>query len=68
MAIEILTPGVVPDPHFYGTCTRCKTRIRFVRSDASHYSAGDQREGPFATVACPTSGCRHTVYGYPRQN
>ncbi|ANA49238.1 hypothetical protein PMW_113 [Pseudomonas phage phiPMW] len=67
MAVEILKRGTVTRKLFFGECkgysTSCGTEVRFLREDAvTHYNG--QRDGEYATVACPV--CFEVIYGYPR--
>lgn len=52
MAIEVVRRGHLPEEdQFEAQCYRCKSDIRFLRSDAKF--TADQRDGDFVTVACP---------------
>lgn len=69
MTIETLKPGDPArlDRKFLGECRRCKGRFRFEARDASRVHMGDMRDGPFAQIKCPTTGCGDTVTGYPER-
>ena len=55
MAIEVIRRGHLPEnDQFEAECYRCKTGVRFLRSDAQFTS--DQRDGDFVTVKCPACG------------
>jgi hypothetical protein len=55
MAIK---PGIVPaEIKYTADCTRCTCRFEFTGADGK--IAGDQRDGDFITVDCPT--CSHPI-------
>lgn len=55
MAIEVISRGHLPEnDQFDASCHKCKSVLRFLRSDAKLTS--DQRDGDFLTVPCPVCG------------
>ncbi len=55
MAIEVTRRGHLPEnDQFEAQCFKCKSEMRFLRSDARH--ASDQRCGDFVTIDCPVCG------------
>lgn len=59
MAIEVIRRGHLPEnDQFEAECCKCKSQLRFLRSDARHTS--DQRDGDFVTVTCPV--CQGPVH------
>lgn len=59
MAIEVIRRGHLPEnDQFEAVCHRCKSQLRFLRSDAKHTS--DQRDGDFVTITCPV--CQSPVH------
>lgn len=65
MTIEVTHRGRLPeeDP-FAGSCNRCKTAIRCLRSDGT-YRDGDQRDPGWLEVKCPT--CGGTINAYAQR-
>ncbi len=44
---------------FVGTCSKCKTKVRFNRSEAKQ--SNDQKGGFLIYVQCPV--CNYAIYG-----
>lgn len=66
--IVVLKHGVVKDERYYGTCNKCAGQLCFEKADALSTMPGNQRDGPFATVRCPTPDCNSDVFGYQKKN
>jgi len=58
MAIEILERREPGDRVYENTCSRCKSRLRYRRSDAR--LVFDQRDGDSAVINCPV--CSNEVF------
>lgn len=59
--MEIIKRGTPPEDREYeGTCTDCRTEVRFKQSEAS--SSNDPREGPLYFVGCPVC-IKGTIFG-----
>lgn len=53
MAVEIITPGILPEDRKYtATCSRCACKFKFLRGDAE--LVHDQRDGDYLRIGCPT--------------
>lgn len=65
MALVIKREGVLPSKKLWvGTCRSCKTAVEFLTEDAID-TGDDQRDGKWATVICPLSGCNQIIHAYP---
>jgi len=66
MVIKIIERGEIPNPVKEKTCTHCKTKFSFQKSDTikrGDYDPRDQREAPWFAIACPVCG-RETASGF----
>lgn len=60
MPIEVIKQGVPPEERrVQGTCTNCKSELRWKASDGVH--GADQRDGDYNMVLCPV--CKSKVFG-----
>jgi hypothetical protein len=59
MAVEVIQRGHLPEnDQFEATCSRCRSQLRFLRSDAK--LTHDQRDGDFVTISYPV--CSNSVH------
>lgn len=60
MTIEVIKKGIKPEDRMVqGTCSNCKSEMRWKASDGKQQS--DQREGDWNEIQCPV--CQHKVCG-----
>ncbi|MNB99682.1 hypothetical protein D3C75_469750 [compost metagenome] len=63
MAVRIISIGKLPsEREWIGTCSKCKTVVEFLQSDATS-SGNDQRDGDWAKLKCPLAGCTYEIFG-----